>query len=384
MTNRTPQITRHWILACVLGLLPLAKPIMAATDQELVAAIAALQSVANEGQHHAEAQQAWQKLRQAEAVQLPVLLQGLKPKAPLGNNWLRAAIDAVAEQTLAAGRPLPKEQLEAFVRDRDRVPQARRLAYEWLIKADPSAEERLIPGMVDDPSLELRRDAVARLLKQAEQSATDSKNDAAQQTFQAALVAARDQDQIEAAAAGLEKLGVKVDLPRHYGFITDWQIIGPFDNRNKVGFDAIYAPEKEIKPDGSYPGKEVQVSWKAYHTDDKFGLVDLNQGLGKNMGAVGYAYAEFYSDTDRPADIRLGCINANKVWFNGQPIIANHVYHAGTAIDQYVAQVELKSGKNTILVKCLQNEQTESWAQDWRFQLRVCDAIGTAILSQKE
>lgn len=384
MTNRTPQITRHWILACVLGLLPLAKPVLAATDQELVAAIAALQSVANEGQHHAEAQQAWQKLRQAEAVQLPVLLQGLKPKAPLGNNWLRAAIDAVAEQTLAAGRPLPKEQLEAFVRDRDRVPQARRLAYEWLIKADPSAEERLIPGMVDDPSLELRRDAVARLLKQAEQSATDSKNDAAQQTFQAALVAARDQDQIEAAAAGLEKLGVKVDLPRHYGFITDWQIIGPFDNRNKVGFDAIYAPEKEFKSDGSYPGKDVQVSWKAYHTDDKFGLVDLNQGLGKNMGAVGYAYAEFYSDTDRPADIRLGCINANKVWFNGQPIIANHVYHAGTAIDQYVAQVQLKSGKNTILVKCLQNEQTESWAQDWRFQLRVCDAIGTAILSQKE
>jgi hypothetical protein len=28
-----------------------------------------------------------------------------------------------------------------------------------------------------------------------------------------------------------------------------------------------------------------------------------------------------------------------------------------------------------------QNEQTEAWAQDWKFQLRVCDDIGTAILS---
>jgi hypothetical protein len=34
-----------------------------------------------------------------------------------------------------------------------------------------------------------------------------------------------------------------------------------------------------------------------------------------------------------------------------------------------------------ILVKCLQNEQTEDWAQNWDFQLRVCDATGTAVLS---
>ena len=39
------------------------------------------------------------------------------------------------------------------------------------------------------------------------------------------------------------------------------------------------------------------------------------------------------------------------------------------------------AAKNLIVLKVLQNEQTESWAQDWQFQLRVCDSIGTAALA---
>ena len=31
----------------------------------------------------------------------------------------------------------------------------------------------------------------------------------------------------------------------------------------------------------------------------------------------------------QPVDLRLGCINATKLWLNGKQIAANHVYHAG-------------------------------------------------------
>ena len=48
-------------------------------------------------------------------------------------------------------------------------------------------------------------------------------------------------------------------------------------------------------------------------------------------------------------------------------------------VDQYVEPVVLERGKNVILIKVAQNEQTEDWAQDWAFQLRVCDPVGTAI-----
>ena len=111
------------------------------------------------------------------------------------------------------------------------------------------------------------------------------------------------------------------------------------------------------------------------------GVVDLTKALDKHKGAVTYAYAEFLADKAQPADFRLGCINATKLWVNGKELSANHVYHAGMQVDQYIAKGELLAGKNTILLKVCQNEQKEAWAQDWKFQLRVCDKIGTAILS---
>ena len=53
--------------------------------------------------------------------------------------------------------------------------------------------------------------------------------------------------------------------------------------------------------------------------------------------------------------------------------------HHGGGLDQYAARATLKKGANVILLKVCQNEQTEMWAQDWRFQLRVCEPIGAAV-----
>ena len=48
-------------------------------------------------------------------------------------------------------------------------------------------------------------------------------------------------------------------------------------------------------------------------------------------------------------------------------------------LDQYRVPVELKQGRNVILLKVCQNEQTENWAQRYRFQVRVCDPAGSAL-----
>jgi hypothetical protein len=48
-------------------------------------------------------------------------------------------------------------------------------------------------------------------------------------------------------------------------------------------------------------------------------------------------------------------------------------------MDQHVGAGVLHAGRNEILVKICQNEQTEDWAQSWSFQLRVCDASGVAV-----
>src|SRR5437763_1106018 len=74
---------------------------------------------------------------------------------PAAANWLRAAVDAIAERELAAGHALPAAQLEAFVRQTNHAGMSRRLAYEWLVRADPTAADRLLPGMLQDPGAEL-------------------------------------------------------------------------------------------------------------------------------------------------------------------------------------------------------------------------------------
>jgi hypothetical protein len=166
------------------------------------------------------------------------------------------------------------------------------------------------------------------------------------------------------------------------GFVLHWKLIGPFDNIDDKGWDVAYPPEKKVDLAAEYDGQKGKVHWLVHATTDDFGRVDLNKILANHKGAIAYAYAEFVADRDQPCDLRMGTSNASQVWLNGEQIGATHVYHANETVDQYIAQGQLKRGQNTILLKLCQNEQTEPWAQDWAFQLRVCDAIGTAILSQ--
>jgi len=85
------------------------------------------------------------------------------------------------------------------------------------------------------------------------------------------------------------------------------------------------------------------------------------------------------SDKERSVELRLGCINAVKVFLNGKEVFAREEYHHGMRFDQYVGPGTLKPGKNEILVKVCQNDQKEPWAQDWQFQLRLADATGGAL-----
>lgn len=354
-----------------------------AQTTELTTYVESLRRVRPEGVGHREASYAWgQLVEQADAESLPTILAGMDGAGPLAENWLRAAVDAVAEKQVQKSGKLPVDRLEKFLAHKNHNPKARRLAYEWIARVDKDAHERLIPGMLDDPSLELRREAVTRLVTAAAASAKDSQKEDAKETYRKALVAARDLDQVKAITEALAELDAPVDLPHHYGFIVDWQLIGPFDNRGGKGFNTAFPPEEGIDLAASYEGSAGSVHWKPHHTDHEYGEVDLNKALGKHMGVAGYAMAVFESDREQPVELRIGSENANKVWLNGEKLCEAEAYHANSAIDQYTGRGVLKKGKNVILVKVCQDEQTVDWAQNWVFQLRVCDATGKAVHAQ--
>lgn len=342
--------------------------------------IQTLMDVGAQGKGHEQAAPALRDLSRQPATALLPLLHGMDRANPLASNWLRGAFESIADRELKSGRLAVQAELEAFTLDRSHSAESRQLAFDWLLKIDPDAADRLVPGMIDDPSAEFRRASVQRLLDQALQ-AHDAKNVAACKTLYAeAFNAALDPDQLDLAFDKLVELGEAPDLKRQLGLLNRWWLIAPFDHRDGIGFDAAYAPESEIDLQKKYAGTEGEVAWVEKTSDERHAILDLNNLLGRHKGAVAYAYCEFDSERDQPAEIRLGTPNGWKLWINDQPMFAHEEYHQSSRLDQYRTPVRLKAGKNRILLKICQNEQTQDWAQRWEFQLRVCDESGKAIL----
>ncbi|REJ94701.1 MAG: hypothetical protein DWQ34_08175 [Planctomycetota bacterium] len=360
-----------------------------ASADEIDELLEAVTAVEPRGEGNPAAAEAVRELSQADASTLTRILAAMDDANPLAVNWLRGAFESVAARAQESDDGLPATELEAFVLDLEHSGRARRLAYEWLVKADPSAPDRIIPNMLDDPSPEMRRDAVARLISAAEELADTGDAAEAKSTYEKALTGATDGDQVEQIAKSLDGMGTDVDLVNHFGFLTEWRLIGPFDNRDKIGFEAVYPPEQELDFDAVYEGQLGEVRWETYEADcdgkvydvGEVGKFDLAALTEPHKGAVTYAATEFVSDTDRPVEFRIATPNAWKLWVNGEYLFGHEEYHRGMRFDQYSVRGELKSGRNTILLKVCQNEQTESWAQDWVFQFRVCDLSGKGLTS---
>lgn len=361
-------------VAWVTTLSPL-RPVTAQEPADLPALMRSVREVDRFGEGHREASEAVAALSRLPSSRIPQVLSMMGEVSPLSANWFRAAVEASADRD---PQGVPVEELKRFLDDRTQGDAARLLAFDLIVDRQPEFRET-VPNFRDDPCLPLRFMAIERGMKEAAELVKSGKNEEGSSAYEGLLQAARNPDQINAIADALEKLGSPVDLTAHYGFITRWHLIGPFDNREKIGFAAVYAPEKSIDLAASLDGKEGVVSWIDHASSLPLGVVDLNVAIGKHMGAVAYAVTTVEVDEPTTLDIRLGTPNGNQVFVNGQQVISNHVYHAGNAIDQHRATVTLNPGKNTILLKICQNEQTDSWAQDWNFQLRLCDASGKAI-----
>ncbi|WP_010588260.1 hypothetical protein [Schlesneria paludicola] len=341
--------------------------------------IRAIKSVDKDGKNHADAIRAAKELSQAPATTLPTLLKSFQGANPLAVNWLRGVIDTIADHELKKTGKLPAAALEELVKDTAQAPDARRLAYEWLVKVDASASDRLIPGMLHDACPEFRRDAIDRLIAQATKAHEANEKPAEIALLKEALSGASDDDQVKAIVKPLRELGETIDLQKHFGFLTEWHLIGPFDNVGLKGFDTVYPPEKERDLKAKYPGKSGDVEWQPFATDDEYGTFDIAKKTAPHKGAVTYATTTFVADKAREIELRLGTPNAWKLWVNGELIFARDEYHRGTFLDQYKVTARLKPGPNVILLKICQNEQTEEWAQAWTFQMRACDHSGIAV-----
>lgn len=367
------------IIGCLAAVLMTAAGALEVSADESAAiqkAVTVLRSVGANGSGAADARKAADEISKQGAAGLIPVLKGFKDSDPLAANWLRSTFEKIADAEISSGRKLPEKELTAFVLDRSQSPVARRLAYEWVLKQNADIAKTIIPGMLLDPSPEFRRDAVAQLIEEAVSTGAADK---AKPLYQKAMTGAVHEDQVNTIAKALRDAGETVNIQQHFGFIPEWKIIGPFDNKDEKGFAVVYPPETELKLEAEYTGQLGPVKWAPITTDDDYGVIDIAKQVQNYKGSAMYAVTTFSSAAEQQVEIRLGTPNAWKMWLNGKPVFEREEYHRSSAMDQYRVPVTLKAGSNTILLKICQNEQTQDWAQRYQFQVRVSDATGSAI-----
>src|SRR5436190_984317 len=140
-------MTRNGRPGLCLAVLLLTAPAWSA-EQSNRDLLARIKAVGKQGQGNREAVQAWKQPVAKGPAALVDVLEAFDETEALAANWLRPAVDAMAETALRNRQPLPVEQLTKFIKQTSHDPSARRIAYEWLCKVDKAAPDKLLPGML--------------------------------------------------------------------------------------------------------------------------------------------------------------------------------------------------------------------------------------------
>ena len=156
-----------------------------------------------------------------------------------------------------------------------------------------------------------------------------------------------------------------ITLTPYRRFITDWLIVGPFDNTDDKGYDAIYPPEEKFEVAGEYEVKGGKAKWKRVSAK-RNGMVNLDTWYYPNDWGVAYAYTEIVSPGELDTELLLGSDDGVKVWLNGELVHENHL-HRACVPEQDRARIHLKKGTNTLLFK------VDDGISDWGLSARIVD-----------
>ncbi len=365
-----------WIAGCLMlvGLAALDPPYDPAPHLAVIAKTGPL------GEGSAAAKVARDELAKHGVEVLPKLLAAMDTSNAVAANWYRTVYEEIVARELArGGTKWPVEFFKEYVSDAKRVGRPRRLVLGLLDKLEPAFRETWLPTRLDDS--EFRYEAVGLALTAGDRAVKDKDQEAAKAMFRKAFEAARDSAQVTQAAAKLKSLGESADAITHLGLVVDWWLVGPFDAPAKTGFAAVFEPERNIDLQAKYRGQSGEITWKQHHESDTLGQLNLNKQLGTTREAVGYAFAEIDVPREQAAQVRCGADDNCSVWLNGEKVFGRDQWLNGTRFDRFITPIQLKAGRNTLLVKVCQGPQHKDpeVPNNWSLQLRLCDADGRGV-----
>ncbi len=125
--------------------------------------------------------------------------------------------------------------------------------------------------------------------------------------------------------------------------LENWMEIGPFERNGDKAFDTVYPPEKEVKLDASYPGKDKQVSWIKWPAGEK-------SPIPENISEAVFFFYNTIS-VQKPTQKFLFFFHDDgaELRLNGKVVFQNKAYISPDTPD--IVPLDLKAGKNELLIK---------------------------------
>lgn len=157
---------------------------------------------------------------------------------------------------------------------------------------------------------------------------------------------------------------------------TEWMVVGPFPNPQRVGteyspaLDSVYGPEVDPELARSYPGVDGRrVTWRRIQGDTT-GYIRLNPHFQPNDHVAAYAQAFLFTPLEGDVHLLLGADDGHQLWINGELVSSRQGRNISVADDLDV-RVHLNRGWNRVLLKVADLDG------GWAFQLRAADPTGT-------
>ncbi|UCE42527.1 MAG: DUF2961 domain-containing protein [Candidatus Aminicenantes bacterium] len=158
-------------------------------------------------------------------------------------------------------------------------------------------------------------------------------------------------------------------IPSDQRFITDWNLIGPFNAPDMSFLQTAYPPEREIDTKKTYRGKgNIPLRWEKIQAEPS-GYMRLENRITPSERGIVYGLVYVFSPDKRDAFMQVGSDDGVRLWLNKELIHTNPAYR-GAYPDQDRIPVSLKKGWNTLLIKVLQG------GGGWGYYVRFVDPEG--------
>lgn len=170
-------------------------------------------------------------------------------------------------------------------------------------------------------------------------------------------------------------------ITRELGVVTNFAVVGPFDNDGHRGHAAVYPPETETKAppaDQRYEGKNpnLQPHWRPVPPTalSRDGSLRIDSWMRPETQGTAYAVSYVRSAKQQRVALRLGATGAIKAWVNrsATPAVSSEAYHP-LRPDQVAGSAVLLAGWNRILVKISSSDGP------WAFVLRLTTPEGQPL-----